>query len=68
MSCMTYKGHTAVVEFDDRDDIFAGHLLGVRDIVSFHADSVAELHTAFHAAVEDYLADCAERAASKRAG
>ncbi|WP_444436071.1 type II toxin-antitoxin system HicB family antitoxin [Pseudomonas sp. A6] len=61
MNCMTYKGYTARVEFDDRDDIFVGRLLGVRDIISFHADSVAELHTAFHAAVEDYLADCAER-------
>ncbi|MED5607459.1 type II toxin-antitoxin system HicB family antitoxin [Pseudomonas sp. JH-2] len=61
MNCMTYKGYAARVEFDDRDDIFVGRLLGVRDIISFHADNVAELHTAFHTAVEDYLADCAER-------
>ncbi|QJP06585.1 type II toxin-antitoxin system HicB family antitoxin [Pseudomonas multiresinivorans] len=61
MSRMTYKGYTARIEFDDRDDLFVGRLLGVNDIISFHADSVGGLHAAFQDAVEDYLADCAER-------
>lgn len=55
---MTYKGYTSRIDFDDRDDILVGRLLGVQDIVSFHADSVAQLREAFHEAVDDYLQTC----------
>lgn len=61
MSCMRYKGYAARIEYDDRDDIFVGRVLGMRDIISFHASSVPQLHEAFHQALEDYLADCAEQ-------
>lgn len=57
---MTYKGYTARVEFDDRDNIFVGRLLGIRDIVGFHADNVTDLRTAFEEAVDDYLEACKE--------
>lgn len=58
MNTMTYKGYTSRIDFDDRDDILVGRLLGVQDIVSFHADSVAQLREAFHEAVDDYLQTC----------
>ncbi|WP_200627464.1 type II toxin-antitoxin system HicB family antitoxin [Pseudomonas sp. LAM2023] len=61
MSCMRYKGYAARIEYDERDDIFVGRVLGMRDIISFHAGSVPELHEAFRDALEDYLADCAEQ-------
>jgi len=61
MNNMTYKGYRARIEFDERDYVFVGRVLGLRDIISFHADSVVELHAAFSAAVDDYLADCAEQ-------
>ncbi|HDS1798817.1 TPA: type II toxin-antitoxin system HicB family antitoxin [Pseudomonas putida] len=61
MSCMRYKGYAARIEYDERDDIFVGRVLGMRDIISFHARSVPELHEAFRDALEDYLADCAEQ-------
>jgi len=61
MNSMHYKGYAARVEFDGRDNIFVGRVLGVRDIISFHADSVTALRAEFQAAMEDYLADCAER-------
>lgn len=61
---MNYKGYTACIEFDERDDIFVGRVLGVRDIISFHSASVAELRTEFHLAVDDYLADCATQGIS----
>lgn len=57
---MTYRGYTARVEYDDRDKIFVGRLAGIRDIVSFHGESVAELEAAFHESVDDYLAACAK--------
>jgi predicted HicB family RNase H-like nuclease len=59
MNTMTYRGYTARVEFDDRDNIFVGHLLGIVDVIGFHADNVADLRAAFEDAVEDYLETCA---------
>ncbi|MCY1302146.1 HicB family protein [compost metagenome] len=64
MNSMSYKGYTERIEFGERDEIFVGRLLGVRDIISFHAELVAELRAEFQSAVDDYLADCAERGIS----
>lgn len=61
MNSMNYKGYTARIEFDERDDLFVGRLLGVRDIISFQGDSVAELRSQFQLAVDEYLEECAER-------
>ncbi|WP_150049105.1 MULTISPECIES: type II toxin-antitoxin system HicB family antitoxin [Methylomonas] len=59
MNTMTYQGYTARIDFDDRDNLFVGRLLGIRDVIAFHADSVAELRAAFEEAVTDYLETCA---------
>ncbi|MAU94319.1 MULTISPECIES: type II toxin-antitoxin system HicB family antitoxin [Aurantimonadaceae] len=56
---ITYKGYAARVEYDDEDGILFGQIAGIRDGVGFHAESVEELRTAFHEAVDDYLATCA---------
>ena len=55
MSKMSYKGYTAHIRYDDRDGILVGRILGITDIIGFHADTVADLRTAFHEAVDDYL-------------
>jgi predicted HicB family RNase H-like nuclease len=60
MSTMIFKGYTARVEIDARDNVLVGHLLGMRDIVGFHADDVAALRAAFEEAVTDYLDACAK--------
>lgn len=57
-NAMTYKGYTARIEFDYRDNLLVGRLLGIHDLVSFHADTVIELHAAFEEAVDDYLETC----------
>jgi predicted HicB family RNase H-like nuclease len=55
---MSHKGYTARVEYDERDNIFVGRILGVRSIISFHGETVAELRAEFEHAVKDYLAEC----------
>ena len=60
MKAMVYKGYAARIEFDGDDEIFFGKIAGIQDSVSFHADSVADLKAAFHAAVDDYVATCAK--------
>ena len=58
-SVMKYKGYSARIEFDGEDEIFFGRIAGIRDGISFHADTVAELKAAFHESVDDYLDTCA---------
>ena len=60
MNTISHKGYTARVEYDERDNILVGRLLGIRSIISFHADTVATLRVEFEKAVEDYLAECKE--------
>jgi len=58
MNVMNYKVYSARIEYSDEDGCFVGHLAGIRDVVGFHGESVAELKAAFEAAVDDYLATC----------
>ncbi len=55
---MTYKGYTASLTFDTEDKIIVGRVLDIDDIITFHADSVAEFEQAFHASVDDYIMAC----------
>jgi predicted HicB family RNase H-like nuclease len=61
MNTMNHKGYTARIEFDERDNLFVGRVLGLRAIISFHGETVATLRQAFEAAVDDFLADCKEQ-------
>jgi len=60
VNTLTYKGYTARIDFDDRDNILVGRLLGINDFIGFHADNGTELREAFKEAVDDYLEACQE--------
>lgn len=60
MKAVTYKGYAASVEFDPEDGLLVGRLLGINDVVGFHAEGVSELQAAFHEAVDDYIEACAK--------
>ena len=61
MNTMSHKGYAARVEFDERDNIFVGRVLGIRTMISFHGQTVAELRAEFEGAVEDFVRDCKEK-------
>jgi predicted HicB family RNase H-like nuclease len=61
MNTMEYKGFTARIEYDGEDEVFFGRLLGLRAVVSFHADTVAKLKREMHVAVNEYVASCERR-------
>ena len=61
MNTMNHKGYTARIEFDERDSLFVGRVLGLRAMISFHGETVGELRTAFEGAVEDFLLDCKQQ-------
>jgi len=60
MNTLIYKGYTARIDFDDRDNILVGKLLGIQDVIAFHADNITDLHRSFEDAVDDYLEACAK--------
>jgi predicted HicB family RNase H-like nuclease len=57
----SYKGYSGSIEFDEDDLVFHGRIIGIRDIITYEAETAAELVQAFHDSVDDYLAYCAER-------
>lgn len=61
MNHLTYKGYTAAVEFDANEGILYGHVLDLRDVITFQSESAAELVEEFHTSVDEYLAFCAEQ-------
>ncbi|MDD5035407.1 MAG: type II toxin-antitoxin system HicB family antitoxin [Methylococcaceae bacterium] len=61
MNTMTYKGYTAHIEFDERDNIFVGRVLGVKAIIGFHGETVAELRADFETAIDFMIEDCKTR-------
>lgn len=55
---LVYEGYAARIEFSSDDECFVGHIAGIKDVVGFHGETVAELKAAFEEAVNDYLETC----------
>lgn len=60
MNHFEYKGYIGSAEVDTEGLALVGKLLGIRDVIAYSASSPAELVVAFHEAVDEYLAACAE--------
>ncbi len=58
MNTLKYKGFLGSVNFSEEDNVFFGKLEGIDGLVNFEGTSVEELKSAFHEAVDDYLAYC----------
>ncbi len=61
MKPMTYQGYAARIGYSDEDELFVGRVVGIRDIITFHGETVNEIRAAFQEAVDFYLETCAER-------
>jgi predicted HicB family RNase H-like nuclease len=57
---LIYKDFIGSVHFSAEDRVFHGRIEGISDLVTFEAQSVSELISAFHEAVNDYLELCKE--------
>ena len=55
-----YLGYLGSAEVDADSRALVGKLLFIRDVITYSASSVPELEIEFKAAVDDYLATCAE--------
>jgi predicted HicB family RNase H-like nuclease len=57
---MTYCGYAARIEYSEEDGCLIGRVAGIKDLITFHGDSVEEIRQAFKEAVDFYLVTCAE--------
>lgn len=57
---LEYKGYFGSVEYSDEDEVLHGRLEFIRDLVTYEGADAKGLKRAFHQAVDDYLALCAE--------
>ena len=55
INALRHRGYAARVEFDARDNIFVGRVVGISDSITFHGETVTELRTDFEQAIAFYL-------------
>ena len=55
---MEYKGYYTAVLYDAEDQVLHGKIEMINDLVTFEAERVDEVESAFHEAVDDYLEMC----------
>lgn len=57
---MQYKGYTGVTEVDEEAGLIFGHVVGLRDVITFQGTTVAKARKSFEESVEFYLEMCKE--------
>lgn len=60
MNSMEYKGYVGSVEYSEDDGLLYGKVQGIRSLLSYEGNSVAELKEDFHEVVDAYLDECKE--------
>lgn len=55
---LEYKGYLTKVEYSVEDQVLYGKIEGIKDLINFECEKASEVESAFHQAVDDYLAFC----------
>jgi predicted HicB family RNase H-like nuclease len=55
---MEHKGYTGIPFIDEESESLYGHVIGLRDVITFQGNSFAELTQSFRDSVDDYLEFC----------
>ena len=58
---MKYKGYYGSYSLSEEDGVFFGKIEFIKDLVNYEAETVSQLISAFHDAVEDYFVTCASK-------
>lgn len=58
MNNMQYKGYQGSIQVDMPANVLHGKILFISDLVTYEAQTVAQLHDEFKSAVDDYLQTC----------
>lgn len=67
MGFLKYKGYTGSVEYNDEDKCLYGKVQGMtKDCITYEGNTVEELTSDFHGAVDEYLSLCEEKGITPR--
>lgn len=55
---MEYRGYTGTVEHDTGQGVFHGQVEGLRDTITYEADSMERLEAAFRDSIDTYIDAC----------
>lgn len=55
---MKYKSFSGSVDFSLEDSILFGKIECINDLITYEAENISAIETAFHEAVDDYLETC----------
>ncbi len=55
---MEYKGYTGIPFIDEESESLYGHVIGLRDVITFQGETIAELAQSFRDSVDEYLDFC----------
>ena len=55
---LTYRGYTALFEYDESDYGFTGKIMHIRRSISFEGETLRELRAAFIKEVDEYIDYC----------
>jgi len=58
---LEYKGYQASVEYSAEDGVLFGKILHIPSLILFEAENAADIVSAFHKAVDDYLEYCGKK-------
>lgn len=57
---LSYKGYYGSFDYSENDKCWYGKIEGITDLVTYEAETQAEIKNEFHKAVDDYIAFCKE--------
>lgn len=60
MKTLRYKGYSATTEFDPEAKLFHGHVIDLKDVITFQSQDAAKLEKEFQISVDTYLEFCQE--------
>lgn len=55
---LSHKNYLGGIEYGVEDEILYGKILGINDVITYEADNIKELKTAFQDSADDYLERC----------
>ncbi len=55
---LEHNGYLGTIEYSEDDEVLHGRLEFIRDLVTYEGTDAKSLKTAFHEAVDDYIALC----------
>lgn len=61
MTMLKYKGYAGVIDVDTEAGVIHGTVVGIRDVVTFEAESPKQIESEFRDSVDEYLAFCQEK-------